>query len=155
MTGTRQSVPGIRWPVTGWPVIYCAVPGWLVPGSMLPGRRVDWGNKLPGAWLTATWLTGAWWSWLLPGDEWPVTSDWLSGAWWTYTMGAFKPPMLQPKGSYPGSIALRGGAPIGKELSLNPTRLTTFFSKAASSPWQIFSEYSLCLIVSCEVVVQI
>ena len=72
---------------------------------------------------------------LVKNDRWPVTGDWLTGAWWTYTMGAFKTLMLPPNGSYPSSIALRGGAPIKKELSLNATRLTTFFSKSASSPW--------------------
>ena len=40
-------------------------------------------------------------------------------------MGAFKFLMLPPNGSYPGSIALRGGAPIKKRV-VKPNKVDNF-----------------------------
>ena len=112
MTGTGYLVPGH--PIY-YQAIHCLFVQWLVDWIVVTGAWLI-GDNLPGAWLSSVWLpsawlTNAWWSWLLPGEE----SQWLVDRWLVpggHTMGAFKPLMLPPNGSYSGSIALRGGAPI-------------------------------------------
>ena len=41
-------------------------------------------------------------------------------------MADFKPLMLPPNGSYSGSIALRGGAPIKKRVVVKPNKVDNF-----------------------------
>ena len=129
------SVTGDWWLVTGWLVTGDWVTGdwWLVPGWLAPGWLVT------GAWLTGTWLTGDWWSWL--------TGAWLTGDWWLVTGGLRLYRILSTQrchldGSYPGSIAIWGGAPISKELSYNPSRVDKFFTISFST-MRIFSQLKI------------
>ena len=117
----------------GWPVT-----GWLVTGAWLTGT---W---MTGDWLTGTWLTGDWWSWL--------TGAWLTGDWWlddrwlvTGRLRLYRILSTQRchlDGSYPGSIAIWGGAPISKELSYNPSRVDKFFTIGFST-MRIFSQLKI------------
>ena len=111
---------------------------WLVPGWLAPGWLVT------GAWLTGTWLTGDWWSWLT--GAW-LTGDWWLDDWWLVTGGLRLYRILSTQrchldGSYPGSIAIWGGAPISKELSYNPSRVDKFFTISFST-MRIFSQLKI------------
>ena len=119
----------------GWSVTGDWLTGdwWLVPGWLAPGWLVT------GAWLTGTWLTGDWWSWL--------TGDWWLDDWWLVTGGLRLYRILSTQrchldGSYPGSIAIWGGAPISKELSYNPSRVDKFFTISFST-MRIFSQLKI------------
>ena len=119
---------GDWWLVTGWLGDWWLVPGWLAPGWLVTG-----------AWLTGTWLTGDWWSWL--------TGDWWLDDWWLVTGGLRLYRILSIQrchldGSYPGSIAIWGGAPISKELSYNPSRVDKFFTISFST-MRIFSQLKI------------
>ena len=106
-----------RWLVTGW-----LVPGWLVPGWLVTGEA----------------------DWLVPG--WLVTGDWLTSDWWLLTGGLIYRILSTQRchldGSYPGSIAIWGGAPISKELSYNPSRVDKFFTISFST-MRIFSQLKI------------
>ena len=117
---------------------------WLVTGAWLTGT---W---MTGDWLTGTWLTGDWWSWLtgawLTGDWWSwLTGAWLTGDWMTGGLRLYRILSTQRchlDGSYPGSIAIWGGAPISKELSYNPSRVDKFFTISFST-MRIFSQLKI------------
>ena len=120
----------------------------------------DWW-LVTGAWLTGTWMTGDWclvdWHlidwWLVKlidwslGDWWLVTGDRMTGDWWLVTGGLRLYRILSTQrchldGSYPGSIAIWGGAPISKELSYNPSRVDKFFTISFST-MRIFSQLKI------------
>ena len=62
------------------------------------------------------------------------------------TFSDTKYPRCHLDGSYPGSIAIWGGAPISKELSYNPSRVDKFFTISLST-MEIFSQLEdLCKI---------
>ena len=117
--------------------------GWLVTGWLVTG-----------AWLTGTWMTGDWclvdWHlidwWLVKlidwslGDWWLVTGDWMTGGLRLYRILSTQRCHLD--GSYPGSIAIWGGAPISKELSYNPSRVDKFFTISFST-MRIFSQLKI------------
>ena len=73
---------------------------------------------MPGDFIHA-WMPGDWW--LVTGEadnEWLVTGDrWLVDRLILDTKASIR---IHLDGSYPGSIAIWGGAPISKELSYNP-----------------------------------
>ena len=138
------------------------MPGWSVTGDWWLG---DWwlvtGWLVTGAWLTGTWMTGDWclvdWHlidwWLVKlidwclVDWWLVTGDWMTGDWWLVTGGLRLYRILSTQrchldGSYPGSIAIWGGAPISKELSYNPSRVDKFFTISFST-MRIFSQLKI------------
>ena len=96
------------------------VPGWLVTGWLVPG------------WL----VTGA--DWLVPG--WLVTGWPVTGGLRLYRILSTQRCHLD--GSYPGSIAIWGGAPISKELSYNPSRVDKFFTISFST-MRIFSQLKI------------
>ena len=120
----------------------------------------DWW-LVTGAWLTGTWMTGDWclvdWHlidwWLVKLIDWSlgdwrlVTGDWMTGDWWLVTGGLRLYRILSTQrchldGSYPGSIAIWGGAPISKELSYNPSRVDKFFTISFST-MRIFSQLKI------------
>ena len=128
------------------------MPGWPVTGDWLTGA---W------CWLTGTWLTGDWWlvpGWLAPGwlvtgeadwlvPGWLVTGDWMTGDWWLVTGGLRLYRILSTQrchldGSYPGSIAICGGARISKELSYSPSRVDKFFTMRIFSQLKISANKS-------------
>ena len=136
-------MPG--WSVTGDWVTGWLVTGdwWLVPGWMAPGWLVT------GAWLTGTWMTGDWclvdWHlidwWLVKLIDWWLVTGWLvTGGLRLYRILSTQRCHLD--GSYPGSIAIWGGAPISKELSYNPSRVDKFFTISFSTT-RIFSQLKI------------
>ena len=119
-------MPG--WSVTG---DWCLVDWWLVPGWLAPRWLVT------GAWLTGTWLTGDWLSGLT--GAW-LTGDWMTGGLILYQILSTQRCHLD--GSYPGSIAIWGGASISKELSYNPSRVDKFFTISFST-MRLFSQLKI------------
>ena len=119
-------MPG--WSVTGdwWLGDWWLVPGWLAPGWLVPG------------WLAPDWLVTGEADWLVPG--WLVTGDWMTGGLRLYRILSTQRCHLD--GSYPGSIAIWGGAPISKELSYNPSRVDKFFTISFST-MRIFSQLKI------------
>ena len=119
------------------------MPGWSVTG--------DWWL---GDWCLVDWHLDDWWlmpGWLAP--DWLVTgeADWLVPGWlvtgWLVTGGLRLYQILSTQrchldGSYPGSIAIWGGAPISKELSYNPSRVDKFFTISFST-MRIFSQLKI------------
>ena len=132
----------VDWHLDDW----WLVPGWLAPGWLVTGEA-DWlvpGWLVTGDWMTGTWLTGDWWSWLT--GAW-LTGDWWLDDWWLVTGGLRLYRILSTQrchldGSYPGSIAIWGGAPISKELSYNPSRVDKFFTISFST-MRIFSQLKI------------
>ena len=121
------------------------MPGWSVTGDWLTGDwcLVDWHLDdwwlVTGAWLTGTWLTGTGEAdWLVPG--WLVTGWPVTGGLRLYRILSTQRCHLD--GSYPGSIAIWGGAPISKELSYNPSRVDKFFTISFST-MRIFSQLKI------------
>ena len=133
-------MPG--WSVTGdwWLGDWWLVTGWLVTGDWC---LVDW--HLDDWWLVPGWLAP---DWLVTGEaDWLVTGDWMTGDWWLVTGGLRLYRILSTQrchldGSYPGSIAIWGGAPISKELSYNPSRVDKFFTISFST-MRIFSQLKI------------
>ena len=73
-----------------------------------------------------------------------------------HTMDAFKPLMLPPNGSYPGSIALRDGDPIKKRVVVKPNKVDTFLFQVSFFPIvDLLAEYSLCLTARSKFLVQL
>ena len=122
------------------------MPGWSVTGDWVTG---DWWL---GDWCLVDWHLDDWWpGWLAP--DWLVTgeADWLVPGWlvtgWLVTGGLRLYRILSTQrchldGSYPGSIAIWGGAPISKELSYNPSRVDKFFTISFST-MRIFSQLKI------------
>ena len=113
----------------------------------------DWW-LVTGAWLTGTWMTGDWclvdWHlidwWLVKLIDWCLVDWWLVTG-WLVTGGLRLYRILSTQrchldGSYPGSIAIWGGAPISKELSYNPSRVDKFFTISFST-MRIFSQLKI------------
>ena len=138
-------MPG--WSVTGdwWLGDWWLVTGWLVTGDwcLVDWHLDDWW-LVPG-WLAPDWLVTGEADWLVPG--WLVTGDWWLDDWWLVTGGLRLYRILSTQrchldGSYPGSIAIWGGAPISKELSYNPSRVDKFFTISFST-MRIFSQLKI------------
>ena len=119
------------------------MPGWSVTGDWWLGDwcLVDW--HLDDWWLVPGWLAP---DWLVTGE-----ADWLVPGWlvtgWLVTGGLRLYRILSTQrchldGSYPGSIAIWGGAPISKELSYNPSRVDKFFTISFST-MRIFSQLKI------------
>ena len=119
---------------------------WLVTGDWVTG---DW---VTGDWLTGTWMTGDWclvdWHlidwWLVKLIDWCLVDWWLDD-WWLVSGRLYRILSTQRchlDGSYPGSIAIWGGAPISKELSYNPSRVDKFFTISFST-MRIFSQLKI------------
>ena len=128
--------------VTGdwWLGDWWLVTGWLVTGDWC---LVDW--HLDDWWLVPGWLAL---DWLVTGEAgaW-VTGDWWLVTGWLVTGGLRLYRILSTQrchldGSYPGSIAIWGGAPISKELSYNPSRVDKFFTISFST-MRIFSQLKI------------
>ena len=107
--------------MTGW-----LVPGWLAPGWLVTG------------WLAPGWLVTGEADWLVPG--WLVTGWLVTGGLRLYRILSTQRCHLD--GSYPGSIAIWGGAPISKELSYNPSRVDKFFTISFST-MRIFNQLKI------------
>ena len=115
---TSWLVPG--WPVTGdW---------WLVDWCLVDWCLVDWWLVKLIDWCLVDW-------WLVTVDRWLVT-----GGLRLYRILSTQRCHLD--GSYPGSIAIWGGAPISKELSYNPSRVDKFFTISFST-MRIFSQLKI------------
>ena len=132
--------------VTGdwWLGDWWLVTGWLVTGDwcLVDWHLDDWW-LVPG-WLAPDWLVTGEADWLEPG--WLVTGDWWLDDWWLVTGGLRLYRILSTQrchldGSYPGSIAIWGGAPISKELSY-PSRVDKFFTISFST-MRIFSQLKI------------
>ena len=119
------------------------MPGWPVTG--------DW---LTGDWCLVDWHLDDWWLvdchlvdwWLVKLIDWCLVDWWLDD-WWLVTGGLRLYRILSTQrcnldGSYPGSIAIWGGAPISKELSYNPSRVDKFFTISFST-MRIFSQLKI------------
>ena len=124
---------GDWWLVTGWLVDWWLVPGWLAPGWLVTGD-----------WCLADWHLIDWW--LVKLIDWCLVDWWLDD-WWLVTGGLRLYRILSTQrchldGSYPGSIAIWGGAPISKELSYNPSRVDKFFTISFST-MRIFSQLKI------------
>ena len=128
------------------------MPGWSVTGDWWLGDwwLGDWW-LVTGAWLTGTWMTGDWclvdWhliDWwlvkLIDWWRWLVTGWLVTGGLRLYRILSTQRCHLD--GSYPGSIAIWGGAPISKELSYNPSRVDKFFTISFST-MRIFSQLKI------------
>ena len=131
------------------------MPGWSVTGDWWLGDwwLGDWwlvtGWLVTGALLTGTWMTGDWclvdWHlidwWLVKLTDWWLVTGWLvTGGLRLYRILSTQRCHLD--GSYPGSIAIWGGAPISKELSYNPSRVDKFFTISFST-MRIFSQLKI------------
>ena len=119
------------------------MPGWQVTGDWLTGDwcLVDW--HLDDWWLVPGWLAP---DWLVKLIDWCLVDWWLVTG-WLVTGGLRLYRILSTQrchldGSYPGSIAIWGGAPISKELSYNPSRVDKFFTISFSS-MRIFSQLKI------------
>ena len=134
------SVTGDWWLGDWWLGDWWLVTGWLVTGDWC---LVDW--HLDDWWLVPGWLAP---DWLVTGEaDWLVTGDWWLDDWWLVTGGLRLYRILGTQrchldGSYPGSIAIWGGAPISKELSYNPSRVDKFFTISFST-MRIFSQLKI------------
>ena len=86
-------------------------------------------------------------------DWWLVKlTDWCLVDWWLVTGGLRLYQILSTQrchldGSYLGSIAIWGGAPISKELSYNPSRVDKFFTISFST---FFCLANVCCVHSLE-----
>ena len=119
--------------MTGW-----LVTGWLVTGDWC---LVDWHLD---DWCLVDWHLIDWW--LVKLIDWSLVDWWLVTG-WLVTGGLRLYRILSTQrchldGSYPGSIAIWGGAPISKELSYNPSRVDKFFTISFST-MRIFSQLKI------------
>ena len=123
---TGNCLTGDWWLVDWWLVPGWLAPGWLVTGWLAPGWLVDW--------------------WLVKLTDWCLVDWWLDDR-WLMTGGLRLYRILSTQrchldGSYPGSIAIWGGAPISKELSYNPSRVDKIFTISFST-MRIFSQLKI------------
>ena len=115
--------------------------GWLVDWWLVDWCLVDW--HLDDWWLV-DWHLVDWW--LVKLIDWCLVDWWLDDR-WLVTGGLRLYRILSTQrchldGSYPGSIAIWGGAPISKELSYNPSRVDKFFTISFST-MRIFSQLKI------------
>ena len=99
---------------------------------------------MTGDWCLVDWHLVDWW--LVKLIDWCLVDWWLDD-WWLVTGGLRLYQILSTQrchldGSYPGSIAIWGGAPISKELSYNPSRVDKFFTISFST-MRIFSQLKI------------
>ena len=119
------------------------MPGWSVTGDWVTGDwcLVDWHLD---DWCLVDWHLIDWW--LVKLIDWCLVDWWLVTG-WLVTGGLRLYRILSTQrchldGSYPGSIAIWGGAPISKELSYNPSRVDKFFTISFST-MRIFSQLKI------------